>query len=106
MLVHVECGFVGGQAENWGSAQTILQKPEWSETFSTPGATVKAAGHGGGKDGEPVFTIFAQSHVFVSIGPDPDAANGPRRLIKAWDQVSIFAAKGDRLAWTSASDLL
>lgn len=105
-MVHVECGYVGGQGENWGSAQTILQKPEWSETFAAPGATVKAAGHGGEKDGEPVFTIFAQSHIFVAIGPTPDAVTGPRRLIKSWEQVTIFAAKGDRLAWVPAADML
>lgn len=92
----------GGQGENFGPAQGVLQKPLWSQTFTAPGTTTEAAGHGGQKDGEPVFTIFTHGHRFVAIGSAPDPVNGPRRFIKAWEQVTIFAEKGDKVAWVIA----
>lgn len=101
--VHIECGYMGGQAENFGSAQNVLQKPVWSQTFLDPGTTSLAAEHGGQKDGEPVFTITTNNCVcFVAIGANPDPVNGPRKFLNGSERVTVFAEVGDKVAWIEA----
>lgn len=99
---HIACGFVYTPGE-----AALLGKIVWSETQSAPGATTNVApdnptaggAHGIGK---LAFEISAYVDIYVSIGPTPDAVNGPRVLVRSGTDRNIYCRPGDKLAWALA----
>lgn len=99
--LHVACGFTGGTGEN-GNLTPLVRALQWSETLATAGKTTHTAPEGGQVNGDPIFRITVSGAAFVSIGPDPDAVNGPRLFIPAGDTIDTFVEPGDKLAWVTA----
>ena len=67
--------------------------------FGGPSALNLPAGVGGVA---PAFEVSAVADTFVAIGQNPDAAAGPRTLVRAGTDRPFFCQPGDKLAWTAA----
>ncbi|KAA3500818.1 hypothetical protein DXM27_16575 [Rhizobium rhizogenes] len=99
---HVFCAFAGGTGENGPRAAALLQRMQWSETLSAPGATTNAAPKGRQPYGDPIFYLRSSQDAWVAIGPAPDASNGPRMLLAANTDFGLYVDPGDKLAWLPA----
>lgn len=102
--LHVTCGFAG---EPRGSASSIplLGAAVWSETMANPGTTTMEAPPAPSMPalaGRPVFSVRASADAWIAVGPNPDAAAGPRRYLAANTDFDFFVEPGHKLAWTAA----
>lgn len=85
----------------------LLGNVAWSELMATPGTTSQAAEdefEAIRKQGSAVrcFEIAASADAFVSVGATPDAATGPRILVRAGETRNLLCKGGDRVAWAAA----
>lgn len=102
--LHVACGYLGGLAGGFSPAPqsaNILRGLAWSETLSTAGTTTKSVPVAG-SNGDACLEISVSADAFVAIGPVPDAAAGPRILVRATETRRFIAAPGDKVAWQAA----
>jgi hypothetical protein len=100
--VHVACGYV---LERQGAALLSLVTGAVTSAASS-GVTAFVAPNGsppvGIGTGNLAFEVNAAVDVFVAIGPNPNAVNGPRLLVRAGVDRPLFCQPDDKLAWVAA----
>lgn len=102
--VHIACAYAGGFGRN-GIHVRAMSAPVWSQTMATAGTTQAAPL--GTADGDPIFEINPAVDIWLAIGPNPDAVNGPRSFVFKVSDGSIggayrFGKPGDKVAWVAA----
>lgn len=98
----VECENSFDRARPVSGAPQISEELFWSESCSGDvGVTVNSAPLDDGiRDANATFYVHAFARpAFISIGPNPNAASGNRRLLRGGESRRIVVRPGDRLAW-------
>lgn len=96
--VHVvmNYGVIPNRGENANAG-----KMRWSETMLAEGMTaLRATPSSGGESS--FFSIYTSDDIYISIGPNPNAAISPRRFVPAGELWNEPCVDGDRLAWVLA----
>lgn len=104
--VHVASAYAGGKG--WaGITLPLVGTPIASHTMTTatfPGgttSTVVAPSEDQNK-GMPIFRVATSIEIWLAIGANPDATNGPRVHLDAGNSEDYFVHAGDKLAWIPA----
>lgn len=85
----------------------LLTHVAWTEQLAAPGTTSQAAEdeyEAIRTQGSAVrcFEIAASADAFVSVGPTPNAATGPRILVRGGETRNLLCKGGDRVTWALA----
>lgn len=99
--IAITAGYAGSLT-NRGRTLAIPGKALWTETSSLPYTTTQIAPGSHDSAGDPTFTVVADVDTWVSIAPAPNASTGPRYLIKAGVERTIYAQPNDKLAAVAA----
>lgn len=93
--LHVAC-HAGALVSAIHVQRPIVGKTIWSESLASASTTTRAAPQQGG---QLVMRVYSTANAWVSIGPSPDATNGPRDYITALTPYDFEVYPGDKLAW-------
>lgn len=107
MKLHAELSRAGGHSVSGVNLQLEHGKVGKSVTIDVPDGQVGGLPDSFLEDltvGLEVLTLYADSTCWVSIGPNPDPTQDPRRLLPAKRMRTFEAMAGDKVA-VASSDL-
>jgi hypothetical protein len=101
--IHVICAYAGANQNQLD----ILRKPEWSQTLTAEGLSIKTAPEIHGRYGEPTFKVRAlNTDLWVTVGAspaDPAMTSSQREFVEAGTDKLFTVAPGDTFRWVKAA---
>jgi len=97
----ITVGYVGSPTKQ-PLTLALIGKAIWTESSALPYTTTKAAPELHDTLGDPAFTIVSPVDAIVSIGKSPNASTGPRYLLQANVERTIYCEPGDKATLVAA----